>query len=237
MPDSKINILSTRPLNELIIQNAKKRNVLIDTRSFIKIHFIQSLETLQQIQLLAEENIPVVFTSKNAVEALNLFDLKEPGWRIYCTENATKEAVIKKFGNERIIATGANAEQIAQRIIEAKESQIVFFCSNQRLDELPDTLRKNSIDVKEVIVYETQETPYKIDKSYDGILFFSPSAVKSFFSENEISNNTSLFAIGGTTAKMISKFSKNMIVQSNYPDAEKLVEKAISYFDKIKQAE
>ena len=45
------------------------------------------------------------------------------------------------------------------------------------------------LSVDEVIVYKTIETPKVLTKQYDGILFFSPSAVKSFFSKNSIVNN------------------------------------------------
>jgi uroporphyrinogen-III synthase len=95
---------------------------------------------------------------------------------------------------------------------------------------LPELLKKKNIGVNEIIVYKTIITPQKIEKKYDGILFFSPSAVKSFFEKNILDGQTVLFAIGSTTADKIRKFSKNKIVVSDVPDKTTLLNKAISYF-------
>ncbi|MEP6751042.1 MAG: uroporphyrinogen-III synthase, partial [Bacteroidota bacterium] len=58
----------------------------------------------------------------------------------------------------------------------------------------------------------------------------SPSAVTSFFSKNKVSNQTTLFAIGNTTASAIKKHATTSIIISDKPGKENLVEKAINYF-------
>jgi uroporphyrinogen-III synthase len=107
---------------------------------------------------------------------------------------------------------------------------VIFFCGDQRRDEMPDQLKINSIKVTEIVVYKTTLTPQKIEKKYEGILFFSPSAVKSFFQINEVPDQTVLFAIGNTTADELKSFSKNKIVTSDVPTRETLIDKVISYF-------
>src|SRR5258706_9822828 len=47
----------------------------------------------------------------------------------------------------------------------------------------------------------------RAEKVYDGILFFSPSGVESFFNTNEVNEQTILFAIGNTTATEIKKYT------------------------------
>ena len=106
-------------------------------------------------------------------------------------------------------------------------SEVIFFCGDQRRDELPGLLKKNKIEVKEIVVYKTIATPKKIEKKYDGILFFSPSAVKSFFQKNKLDKQVMLFAIGNTTADEIKKFSKNKIVVSDVPAGKLLLQKVI----------
>jgi uroporphyrinogen-III synthase len=86
------------------------------------------------------------------------------------------------------------------------------------------------VGVKEIVVYKTIATPKKIEKKYDGILFFSPSAVKSFFQENKLDDQTILFAIGNTTADEVKKFSNSKIVVSDAPDKKTLLNKVFSYF-------
>jgi len=80
------------------------------------------------------------------------------------------------------------------------------------------------------VVYQTLATPHKIQKDYFGVLFFSPSAVQSFFSKNKVKDRTILFAIGNTTANEIKKYSNNKIIISDEPGKENLVQKMIEYF-------
>jgi uroporphyrinogen-III synthase len=108
--------------------------------------------------------------------------------------------------------------------------EVIFFCGNKRRDELPVLLNQHDIEVNEIQVYETKTLKYKIEKDYDGILFFSPSAVESFFSVNKLNKQTVLFAIGNTTANEMKKFTSNKIVIADEPAKKNLVEKMIEYF-------
>jgi len=87
------------------------------------------------------------------------------------------------------------------------------------------------LEVKEIIVYQTTTIKHSIQKLYDGILFFSPSGVESFFCNNQLSEKTILFAIGNSTAKEIKKHSDNQIVISDQPGKEKLASKMIDFFN------
>jgi uroporphyrinogen-III synthase len=81
-------------------------------------------------------------------------------------------------------------------------------------------------------VYKTIETPELLTKSYDAILFFSPSAVQSFFSKNRISDSTQIFAIGSTTADAAESFSRKPIIVAEKPGKENLVDLAIRHYSK-----
>jgi uroporphyrinogen-III synthase len=69
-----------------------------------------------------------------------------------------------------------------------------------------------------------------VERVYDGIAFFSPSAVESFFSINTVPEATRLFAIGETTAASISAYCSNPVVISDSPEKEALVRRMIDYF-------
>ena len=79
-------------------------------------------------------------------------------------------------------------------------------------------------------MYQTINLPHTIEQQYHGILFFSPSAVQSFFQKNKLRDATILFAIGNTTANEIKKFTDKKIVTSELPEKENLVGKVIEYF-------
>ena len=87
------------------------------------------------------------------------------------------------------------------------------------------------MEVKEIIVYQTTAIQHRIQKTFEGILFFSPSGVESFFSSNQLTQKTILFAIGNTTAKEIKKYSNNQIVISDEPGKENLARRMMEFFN------
>ncbi len=232
MQENNIHILSTRPLTSLLVNEAMEEGIAIDELSFIETEPIQSVEVQQEIEQAYMQSATVVFTSMNAVTAvLAQQDSQVPDWVIYCLGNTTKKLLQESFGEHSVAATAGSAAELAEKIIEAGDvDEVIFFCGEQRRDELPAILRKEGIDVQEIVVYETIHTPHKVNKQYQGILFYSPSAVTSFFSSNKIPEHTIVFAIGNTTAKTIQQYCNNTIVIGNSPGKEELVRQAMEYF-------
>lgn len=234
MKDKVVSILSTRPLDEQLVSKALESDCTIDCLSFIQTQSIADINTSRQILELAAKPVTAVFTSMNGAEVV--IDLLQknrlqPFWNIYCIGAATETLIKKYFTSANITGSGSNALEVAGIIVSKNVKEVIFFCGNQRRDELPAYLQKNKVRVDEIVVYATIETPVKIEKDYNGILFFSPSAVKSFFSVNSISANTVLFSIGDTTADAIRKFSGNKIIISDFPTKDKLVDLAINFFN------
>ncbi|MEN9686923.1 MAG: hypothetical protein RLZZ28_2709 [Bacteroidota bacterium] len=231
MPENKITILSTRPLQASLIAEAAGKGIEIEVLSFIETRPIATIDVLEEISLAADKMATVVFTSMNAVEAVsNALDGFVPDWSIYCMGYATRDLVKKHFGEEYIFGTAANAGELADKLIDTDCEELIFFCGNNRRNELPEKLMHEGIEVQEIMVYETENTPHLIVKDYRGILFFSPSAVESFFSVNQIPETALVFAIGETTRQTIQKFSGNRIIVSKEPGKEQLVRQAIAYF-------
>lgn len=230
-------LLSTRPLDDETIEEAAEHGVAIDCISFIDTEPIQTIDVQQEVESALLQSATVVFTSMNAVEAVAGFmQDDEPGWSIYCMGNTTRQLVKEYFGENSIAGTADNATDLAWLIIEEGETEeVIFFCGDQRRDELPSILQNNGIEVIEIMVYETIATPVAIKQHYNGILFFSPSAVESFFSVNKITGNTVFFAIGSTTAAAIKKRSQATVVVGDSPGKQALAEKAIKYFVKSKR--
>ena len=219
-------------MKEPLVDEAAYAGIDIDEIPFIETEPIQSIEVQQEIEQAFLLALPVVFTSMNAVEAVAYY-LEEtiPEWQIYCIGNTTNKLVIKHFGEAQIAGIADDAESLAALIVEDQFiDQVIFFCGDQRRDELPQVLRNHDIDVNEIVVYQTIALPQKLEKAYHGILFFSPSAVASFFQKNKLPDTTVLFAIGNATAAAIKKFSANRIITGDEPGKAELVRKMISYF-------
>ncbi|MEO8770885.1 MAG: uroporphyrinogen-III synthase [Ferruginibacter sp.] len=229
---NNISILCTRSLDAQLIKEAAGKGIDIDVLSFIETIPIESVEIQQEIEAALNASATVVFTSMNAVEAVheNIID-ENPEWTIYCIGNTTKQLVKKYFPLSEIVGTADSAVELAELIVEESTAEeVIFFCGDQRRDELPNNLRQHGIEVNEIVVYQTIALQHKIEKEYLGILFFSPSAVESFFKKNKLSAKTILFAIGTTTASTIKKYTSNKILVSDQPGKEYLVEKMIEYF-------
>jgi uroporphyrinogen-III synthase len=233
MKDKNIRILSTRPLDVAVIEKAAYQHIIIDTISFIEVKKMVSDDVSERINELAKEKATVVFTSMNAVEiVVELLPVnpRMPYWKIYCIGGATFTLVKKYWPYNQVVLTAKNASALAKGIVEAKVERVAFFCGNKRREELPDLLRRQNIPTEELIVYETIETPVTVKQDYKGILFFSPSAVHSFFLNNKVAEETIFFAIGDTTANTIKQFATNNIIVSDFPAKDQLVDKAIKYF-------
>ena len=230
MPKTKLQILSTRPLSKQLIALAAAQNILIEEISFIETAIAENESIKNKIENYIQQNITAIFTSMNAVNAVAKYIKQKPNWNIYCIGNTTKKLVQDHFGANSISGTAANGEQLAEVIILESLKQVVFFCGNQRRNELPVKLKAKNVFVDELVVYNTIETPVLLSKKYDGILFFSPSAVHSFFSINKVDHKTQLFAIGKTTGAAIQQFSQNNVIISSSPDKEDLVKRMIEHY-------
>jgi uroporphyrinogen-III synthase len=228
-----IRILSTRALDAALIGQAQASGISIDIASFIETTPVQDAMLAQQVQALAGESLVVIFTSMNAVEAVvNMFaGARAVSWKIFCIGAATRKLVEKHFGDESVTGTAPSAAALARVVIDAGKRDVVFFCGDQRREELPGILQKGGVRVREIVVYHTIETPHVVKEIYDGVVFFSPSAVRSFFSANNADGTVCFFAIGETTAAAIQGFVPGSpLVISKAPEKEALVRQIIEYF-------
>jgi uroporphyrinogen-III synthase len=183
------------------------------------------------------EKTAVVFTSQHAIKFASIHfhpntPIRFPGqWKIFCLDGITSEMAIKHFSPEQVGSTARNALELSNIIIKASQyKNVIFFCGDKRRDELPQRLQENGIKVEEIIVYETIETPQRISNDIDAVLFFSPSAVRSFFSLNQIQNTTTCFAVGETTASVLSHYTTNRVITSEAASSESMMTCVRAYF-------
>jgi uroporphyrinogen-III synthase len=238
MKKAKLKIVSTKTLRQETIDKGSINDIEIDELPFITTEPIKDEELKTVLRGFLQQNITAVFTSKNAVVAFEQIVNAEVPWKIYCIGQSTLKSVAKLFGEEKISGTADNAAALADIILQDEETRkVIFFCGKQRREELPAKLSAAEIELEEVVVYETFETPQKMSrKQYDGILFFSPSAVKSFFSLNKLNDEIEIFAIGKTTAEEIQKNIKREIIITETPAEENMIDRVISYFSTTKTA-
>jgi uroporphyrinogen-III synthase len=174
------------------------------------------------------------FTSIHAVKAVETMMAKQnatsPKWKVFAIKGRTAEAASQLFSEEAIAATAENGSELASRILETGEKEIVLFCGNLRRPELPDILRENGVEVNELVVYENRPSPISMEDDFDAVLFFSPSTAEAFFSVNGLKPETVCFAIGNTTASALSGYTQNTVVISTGTSQEQMIQTVNSYF-------
>lgn len=159
-----------------------------------------------------------IITSQNTV--IGLVDKKVQIENCFCVGEKTKALLEKNGYKVKVMAN--YGKELAEIIVdEFADEFFTFFCGNLRRDELPELLLENNVSFTEIEVYNTVLKPKKIERTFDGVLFFSPSAVESFTKENTLDNNIA-FCIGTTTAAEAEKH-KNKIVIANKPTIENVI--------------
>ena len=238
MKKNKLKILSTKSLSKEVLHNALMNELVIDELPFITTEPISSDELKYRLKGFLQQNITAVFTSKNAVLVFDQIVNAEVPWNIYCIGQSTKKTVSKLFGEDNISGEADNAAALSKEIIKDPEiKKVFFFCGKQRREDLLENLKAAGVEVEEIVVYETFDSPQKMSrKMYDGILFFSPSAVNSFFSLNKLNDQTQIFAIGNTTADAIRQHTKKEIIIAEKPSEENMMEQVVSHFSTTKIA-
>jgi uroporphyrinogen-III synthase len=229
----KTYVLSTADLEHSLIDKAFDHNIEIDAQSFIQVDPIRETSLDEELEKLCKLPLTAVFTSANAINSMaGILNAFKPVWNIYCIGNATKKAVLEHFDISAIKGTANDGEGLAEKIKSNGVSEVVFFCGDKRLDALPDFLYRHDIMVREIVVYKTREIPELIKKHYQGVMFFSPNGVNSYFRVNIAGPHTVLFAIGNTTAAAIRSKTNNTVVVSETPSRDQMVDKVIEYFHK-----
>ena len=172
----------------------------------------------------------VVITSQNGLEALlQNFSPSELLFKnIYCVGRKTKRKIKREIS--KVAHVENTAKELAKYLIKQKDiQQVTYFCGNKKRDELTNLLTRNNVTVNEVEVYRTLLNKRKFDDKFDGILFFSPSAIGSYLVDNK-NRDAVAFCIGSTTALEAGKhFSK--VEVAKLPTVESVIKLVNQYYE------
>ena len=192
-------------------------NLKVESSDFVK-------TTANRIKptVLKASHKNVVITSKNGVEALlNNCPVEDLNFEtIYCVGRRTKRLIEQKIGPVK--HAEKNAKALANYLVEFIEgSEVTYFCSDIRMDDLPSILEKNNIKVQEIEAYSTKLEAPKLDDSIEGVMFYSPSTIQSFLQKN--TPDCIAYCIGESTAREAKKYFKDVRV-AKIPTVESVIE-------------
>jgi uroporphyrinogen-III synthase len=221
---SQISILSTKTLS------AEQRKVLLEADlDVLEQDFIEIKNNVFELNKI---NNNLIFSSQNAVLSL----MEQNGWEVliskpvFCVGVKTKELL--ELNGFKVDVYMDYASELAEIItlIYHKENY-TFLTGNLRLETLPKALKSAGITFNEIEVYQTKLAPFKIsrEEKFDGILFFSPSAVESYLTNNKIKNEI-CFCIGKTTASALETNKIKKIVIAEKPTIEDVIVEVLEYY-------
>ena len=198
------NILSTKKLSTVQKDQLLQQGVCVVDYDAISVTFLD-FDVPEVID-------NAIFTSQQAVRSFleksqEFLSIKN----CFCVGQKTK-SLLEENGL-KVIEIGQNATELAQKIAKNyKNCVFYYFCGNIRREELPKALKSEKISLFEIKTYKTVLKTKKFDQNWDGILFFSPSGVASYISENKPQTNTRAFCIGQTTAASAKEHFKSVVV-------------------------
>lgn len=212
-------VLSTKilePHQKELLLNAGLHLVEYDA---IKIDFIP-FECPSQIAY-------AVVSSKNAVKTVLQKEIDIENY--YCVGDKTK-ALLEKNG-QNVVKMAKNGQELGDFIQKEHENgPIFFFCGNRRRDEIPSALKAAQIPYEEVITYTTRLNPKNFERSFDAVLFYSPSGVESYLMANDL-NTSWAICIGDTTAETVPSKHKKIAI-ANTPTIESVIAKTVKTLGK-----
>jgi len=231
-----ITILSTKKLKASVRRKAAQKGIHFLHDDFIAIDYIENESVKQSFESLQEH---LVFTSRHAVKGFQKntdhYEYPLPAKKIFCLNGETLKAV-HTIKNAEVVSVSDHADALAKDITRHPEIKAVsFICGNKRLDHLPNLLKKNNINVNEVMVYRTSYSGKRIHENYEAVFFFSPSGVESFFQTNILPRETPCFCIGDTTASSVREHAKNAVIVAEQSTQDSMLEAAQQYFLKKKR--
>ena len=175
------------------------------------------------------EDKHIVFTSQNAIRSVLLQKQRWKSNYVYCVGESSFKFLWSK--GVPVVCYENNAKSLARYIVDHVScKEVYFFCGNRSRDDLITVLSKNHVVVHTKEVYRTTLTPVRLNhQKVKQVLFFSPSAVDSFFKSNNMSEDTKCVCIGTTTQNRLKKYSSNPAIIPSEPSIDGVLKSSVEY--------
>lgn len=159
-----------------------------------------------KIDLLSFDGL--IFTSKNAVKAVDSFNKHWKEIPTYCIAPKTSNVVIKQGGTVAFTGKSSHGDSFANELLSLVQGKkLLYIKAEKTVSSLSQILKNNAIDIHDLVAYKTACNEMYFDAPLENsiIIFSAPSTVKCFFDKYEWLDSYKAIAIGKTTAKYIPK--------------------------------
>lgn len=217
-----MNILFTKQVERKTVAEKLGPAFKCDFTEVISIHHL----TVEPFDL---KDKSLIFSSVNGVKSFfqNNFrpvqEFTDPNFnKIFAVGSKTKAELRRHgFGTFKVLPHAADLAEFITR--HFSKERFLHFCGNLALDILDKKLPLQNISYRKIPVYRTELLYPTIARPYDGVVFFSPSGVRSFVKNNSVAG-LSKFSIGYTTEKELRKYTTEDIVTSEKSNLNDLLD-------------
>jgi uroporphyrinogen-III synthase len=225
-------ILVSQP--EPIIENSpyfdlvEKQKVKIDFRSFIHVEGVSSKDVRAQKVDLSQYSA-IILTSRNSVDhyfrIAEELRFKVPETLKYFCQSEAVAYYLQKYVvyRKRKIYVGKRTfTELSPLIKKYKNESFLLPSSDQLKSEVPNVLNELGVNWKQATFYKTVVSDLSdlSDVSYDILVFFSPSGIKSLFENfpNFEQKNTRIAVFGNTTIQAATDQGLRIDIKAPTPE-------------------
>lgn len=223
---------------------ANKFKLKVDFRPFIQVEGVECKDFRKQ-KIVPTDYSAVIFTSRNAID--HFFRICDEfrtrmsqETKYFCISEAIALYLQKytQYRKRKVFFANGNLKDLNKLLLKYKATDNFFLpCSDIRKGDLPNFLKKNKFNYSEAIIYRTVTADLSdLEKiTYDMIVFFSPSGVKSLYHNfpDFKQNNTRIAAFGPTTCKSVAEAGLKLDVKAPIPQAPSMTMAIEKYLNKV----
>jgi uroporphyrinogen-III synthase len=227
------------PYSEL----AEKYELNIDFHKFIKVEGIPG-RVFRKDKVNILDHSAVIFTSRNSVDHFfricNEMRVEVPDEMKYFSISESTSYYLQKyvqFRKRKVFHGQQNFNDLMEIIKKHKDEKFLLPCSDIHKLSLTKALDDNKIKYSKAIIYRTLASDLsKLNiQSYDMIIFFSPSGVKSLQKNfpNYEQGDTKIGVFGPTTAKAIKEAGLTLNLNAPTKSAPSMTMALEQYIEKL----
>lgn len=196
------------------------------------VHQYAYVSEFENIELLKGNNRSLVFTSGRGVIshylAAQRFGLAPNSFKCFVIEGRTATTALQ-YGY-RVIATGKNAIDLAQKILQYSVNEVLHITSNHRRLELEQSLHKTATQYQYLQLYLALPTQVQF-RPTENLIVFSPLQFEAFRKNDNLMQIKRIFCIGATTQKQVAQYFSQEIIVATKPAEEAMIQCLIAYFE------
>ncbi len=178
--------------------------------SNLKFNYVENLEVFKidylKKQIDFDNYDAIIFTSKNAVYAIDSFNKKWKNLPCYAIAKKTAQIIEKIGGKVDFIGNSGHGDEFAYELLSVlKNKKVLYLKASKTVSNLVGILKLNNINIKDISIYKTvcnKELNATL-KDNSIFIFTSPSSVECFFKKYNWKDSFEAIVIGHTTAKFL----------------------------------